>query len=147
MLSFLVLQRSKAKVYTINLSMAYGQAAMLLSLGEKGKRGVLPNSISTSIFSDSPWPCAYMNDHDKDVLTFFDAHFWTVAKLHLPKVHKSGGAAIDMWIKVKPSSSFRYICTMILSAVLCVEDFILHSGKRVGHKHGLLPGARVQRSW
>ncbi|XP_047072757.1 ATP-dependent Clp protease proteolytic subunit-related protein 1, chloroplastic-like [Lolium rigidum] len=62
------INRSKAKVYTINLSMAYGQAAMLLSLGEKGKRGVLPNSIT---------------------------------KLHLPKVHKSGGAAIDMWIKAK----------------------------------------------
>jgi ATP-dependent protease ClpP protease subunit len=45
-LFFLVLQRSKSKVYTINLSMAYGQAAMLLSLGVKGKRGVLPNSIS-----------------------------------------------------------------------------------------------------
>ncbi|VAH11665.1 unnamed protein product [Triticum turgidum subsp. durum] len=52
------INRSKAKVYTINLSMAYGQAAMLLSLGMK-------------------------------------------AKLHLPKVHKSGGAAIDMWIKAK----------------------------------------------
>ncbi|KAF6998026.1 hypothetical protein CFC21_014185 [Triticum aestivum] len=62
------INRSKAKVYTINLSMAYGQAAMLLSLGMKGKRGVLPNSIT---------------------------------KLHLPKVHKSGGAAIDMWIKAK----------------------------------------------
>jgi len=45
-LLFLVWQRSKSKVYTINLSMAYGQAAMLLSLGVKGKRGVLPNSIS-----------------------------------------------------------------------------------------------------
>ncbi|KQK04587.1 ATP-dependent Clp protease proteolytic subunit-related protein 1, chloroplastic [Brachypodium distachyon] len=62
------INRSKSKVYTINLSMAYGQAAMLLSLGMKGKRGVLPNSIT---------------------------------KLHLPKVHKSGGAAIDMWIKAK----------------------------------------------
>ncbi|CAN6345632.1 unnamed protein product [Urochloa humidicola] len=62
------INRSKSKVYTINLSMAYGQAAMLLSLGFKGKRGVLPNSIT---------------------------------KLHLPKVHKSGGAAIDMWIKAK----------------------------------------------
>ncbi|XP_066366049.1 ATP-dependent Clp protease proteolytic subunit-related protein 1, chloroplastic-like [Miscanthus floridulus] len=62
------INRSKSKVYTINLSMAYGQAAMLLSLGVKGKRGVLPNSIT---------------------------------KLHLPKVHKSGGAAIDMWIKAK----------------------------------------------
>ncbi|XP_062232674.1 ATP-dependent Clp protease proteolytic subunit-related protein 1, chloroplastic-like [Phragmites australis] len=48
--------------------MAYGQAAMLLSLGVKVKRGVLPDSIT---------------------------------KLHLPKVHKSGGAAIDMWIKAK----------------------------------------------
>lgn len=47
---FLVLQRSKSKVYTINLSMAYGQAAMLLSLGVKGKRGVLPNSISMLYF-------------------------------------------------------------------------------------------------
>ncbi|KAG8069097.1 hypothetical protein GUJ93_ZPchr0005g15744 [Zizania palustris] len=62
------INRSKSKVYTINLSMAYGQAAMLLSLGVKGKRGVLPNSIT---------------------------------KLYLPKVHKSGGAAIDMWIKAK----------------------------------------------
>jgi hypothetical protein len=28
------------------------------------------------------------------------------AKLHLPKVHKSGGAAIDMWIKVRSNSLF-----------------------------------------
>ncbi|OMO73899.1 ClpP [Corchorus capsularis] len=34
----------KSKVYTINLGMAYGQAAMLLSLGAKGYRGVQPNS-------------------------------------------------------------------------------------------------------
>jgi ATP-dependent Clp protease protease subunit len=44
------INRSKSKVYTINLSMAYGQAAMLLSLGVKGKRGVLPNSISMLFF-------------------------------------------------------------------------------------------------
>ncbi|KAH6767059.1 CLP protease proteolytic subunit 1 [Perilla frutescens var. hirtella] len=34
----------KADVYTVNCGMAYGQAAMLLSLGAKGYRGLQPNS-------------------------------------------------------------------------------------------------------
>lgn len=36
------------------------------------------------------------------------------AKLHLPKVHKSGGAAIDMWIKVRSNSSFQHLKTQLL---------------------------------
>ncbi|MCH99172.1 ATP-dependent Clp protease proteolytic subunit-related protein chloroplastic-like [Trifolium medium] len=36
----------KSDVYTINLSMAFGQAAMLLAIGKKGYRAVLPNSSS-----------------------------------------------------------------------------------------------------
>ena len=89
--------------------MAYGQAAMLLSLGMKGKRGVLPNSISMSLFSD---PLAYMHAYmnaDTVVLTMRISEL--TAKLHLPKVHKSGGAAIDMWIKVKSSSCFQHMLT------------------------------------
>ncbi|PKU73444.1 ATP-dependent Clp protease proteolytic subunit-related protein 1, chloroplastic [Dendrobium catenatum] len=58
----------KSKVYTVNCGMAYGQAAMLLSLGSKGFRALQPNSST---------------------------------KLYLPKVNKSSGAVIDMWIKAK----------------------------------------------
>lgn len=58
----------KSKVYTVNCGMAYGQAAMLLSLGAKGYRALQPNAST---------------------------------KLYLPKVNKSSGAAIDMWIKAK----------------------------------------------
>ncbi|GAU14994.1 hypothetical protein TSUD_47890 [Trifolium subterraneum] len=36
----------KSDVYTINLSKAFGQAAMLLSIGKKGYRAVLPNSAT-----------------------------------------------------------------------------------------------------
>eukprot|EP00262_Sarcandra_glabra_P021573 TRINITY_DN920_c0_g1_i1.p1 TRINITY_DN920_c0_g1~~TRINITY_DN920_c0_g1_i1.p1 ORF type:complete len:400 (-),score=68.18 TRINITY_DN920_c0_g1_i1:422-1621(-) len=58
----------KSKIYTVNCGMAYGQAAMLLSLGAKGFRALQPNSST---------------------------------KLYLPKVNKSSGAVIDMWIKAK----------------------------------------------
>ncbi|PIA44143.1 hypothetical protein AQUCO_01700039v1 [Aquilegia coerulea] len=37
---------TKAKYYTINMGMAYGQAALLLSLGHKGKRGVTEYSFT-----------------------------------------------------------------------------------------------------
>ncbi|KAL1544318.1 ATP-dependent Clp protease proteolytic subunit-related protein 1, chloroplastic [Salvia divinorum] len=58
----------KADVYTVNCGMAYGQAAMLLSLGAECYRGLQPNSST---------------------------------KLYLPKVNRSSGAVIDMWIKAK----------------------------------------------
>ncbi|KAK8923889.1 hypothetical protein KSP39_PZI019362 [Platanthera zijinensis] len=58
----------KSKVYTVNCGMAYGQAALLLSLGSKGFRALQPNSST---------------------------------KLYLPKVSRSSGAVIDMWIKAK----------------------------------------------
>ncbi|OVA11705.1 ClpP [Macleaya cordata] len=58
----------KSKIYTVNCGMAYGQAAMLLSLGAKGFRALQPNSST---------------------------------KLYLPKVSRSSGAVIDMWIKAK----------------------------------------------
>ncbi|KAM5549597.1 ATP-dependent Clp protease proteolytic subunit-related protein 1, chloroplastic [Rosa sericea] len=58
----------KADVYTVNCGMAYGQAALLLSLGTKGYRAVQPNSST---------------------------------KLYLPKVSRSSGSVIDMWIKAK----------------------------------------------
>ncbi|XP_019237930.1 PREDICTED: ATP-dependent Clp protease proteolytic subunit-related protein 1, chloroplastic [Nicotiana attenuata] len=58
----------KSDIYTVNCGMAYGQAAMLLSLGKKGFRAMQPNSST---------------------------------KLYLPKVSKSSGAVIDMWIKAK----------------------------------------------
>lgn len=58
----------KSPVYTVNCGMAYGQAAMLLSLGAKGFRAMQPNSST---------------------------------KLYLPKVNRSSGAVIDMWIKAK----------------------------------------------
>ncbi|CAN4099330.1 unnamed protein product [Withania somnifera] len=62
----------KSDVYTVNCGMAFGQAAMLLSRGKKGFRGLQPNSST---------------------------------KLYLPKVSKSSGAAIDMWIKAKELES------------------------------------------
>eukprot|EP00246_Nothoceros_aenigmaticus_P014675 TRINITY_DN5752_c0_g1_i1.p1 TRINITY_DN5752_c0_g1~~TRINITY_DN5752_c0_g1_i1.p1 ORF type:complete len:392 (+),score=65.41 TRINITY_DN5752_c0_g1_i1:203-1378(+) len=40
----------KSKVYTVNCGMAFGQAAMLLSIGEKGYRAVQPNSV-TKVYS------------------------------------------------------------------------------------------------
>ncbi|GMQ01099.1 hypothetical protein CsSME_00047869 [Camellia sinensis var. sinensis] len=58
----------KSDVYTVNCGMAYGQAAMLLSLGAKGFRAMQPNSST---------------------------------KLYLPKISRSSGAVIDMWIKAK----------------------------------------------
>ncbi|XP_042516411.1 ATP-dependent Clp protease proteolytic subunit-related protein 1, chloroplastic [Macadamia integrifolia] len=58
----------KSKFYTVNCGMAYGQAAMLLSLGTKGYRALQPNAST---------------------------------KLYLPKVNRSSGAVIDMWIKAK----------------------------------------------
>ncbi|KAI4295758.1 hypothetical protein L6164_035770 [Bauhinia variegata] len=58
----------KADVYTVNVGMAFGQAAMFLSLGAKGYRALQPNSST---------------------------------KLYLPKVSRSSGAVIDMWIKAK----------------------------------------------
>lgn len=36
----------KSKVYTVNCGQAYGQAAMLLSLGDKGHRAVQPNAVT-----------------------------------------------------------------------------------------------------
>ncbi|KAL6347056.1 hypothetical protein AAG906_012307 [Vitis piasezkii] len=58
----------KSDVYTVNCGTAYGQAAMLLSVGAKGYRGLQPNAST---------------------------------KLYLPKVNRSSGATIDMWIKAK----------------------------------------------
>ncbi|ONH91911.1 hypothetical protein PRUPE_8G143200 [Prunus persica] len=58
----------KSDVYTVNCGMAYGQAALLLSLGTRGYRAVQPNSST---------------------------------KLYLPKVSRSSGSVIDMWIKAK----------------------------------------------
>lgn len=40
----------KSKVYTINCGMAFGQAAMLLSVGQKGFRAVQPNCV-TKLYS------------------------------------------------------------------------------------------------
>ncbi|KAG6542438.1 hypothetical protein Mapa_016128 [Marchantia paleacea] len=40
----------KSKVYTVNCGQAFGQAAMLLSIGEKGYRAVQPNSV-TKLYS------------------------------------------------------------------------------------------------
>ncbi|TXG64140.1 hypothetical protein EZV62_011134 [Acer yangbiense] len=58
----------KSDVYTVNCGMAFGQAAMLLSLGTRGQRAVQPNSST---------------------------------KLHLPKISRSSGPVVDMWIKAK----------------------------------------------
>ncbi|XP_039126373.1 LOW QUALITY PROTEIN: ATP-dependent Clp protease proteolytic subunit-related protein 1, chloroplastic-like [Dioscorea cayenensis subsp. rotundata] len=58
----------KSKIYTVNCGMAYGQAAMLLSLGAKGYQALQPNAST---------------------------------KLYLPKVNRSSGSVIDMWIKAK----------------------------------------------
>lgn len=43
------MQYCKSDVYTVNCGMAYGQAAMLLSLGTKGYRALQPNSSSTAL--------------------------------------------------------------------------------------------------
>lgn len=63
-----IMSYCKSTIYTVNCGMAYGQAAMLLSLGAKGYRALQPNSST---------------------------------KLYLPKVNRSSGAAVDMWIKAK----------------------------------------------
>ncbi|KAH8498574.1 hypothetical protein H0E87_017483 [Populus deltoides] len=67
-----IMSYCKSTIYTVNCGMAYGQAAMLLSLGAKGYRALQPNSST---------------------------------KLYLPKVNRSSGAAVDMWIKVLPPST------------------------------------------
>ena len=48
---FIHLKYVKSDVYTVNCGMAYGQAALLLSLGTKGYRAVQPNSSSMIHFS------------------------------------------------------------------------------------------------
>ncbi|KAL5574078.1 hypothetical protein UlMin_023675 [Ulmus minor] len=58
----------KSEVYIVNYGMAFGQAALLLSLRAKGHRVVQPNSST---------------------------------KLYLPKVDRSSGAVIEMWIEAK----------------------------------------------
>ncbi|KAL2602281.1 hypothetical protein AAZV13_10G218300 [Glycine max] len=81
----------KADVYTVNCGMAFGQAAMLLSLGTKGYRAVQPNSST---------------------------------KLYLPKVNRSSGAVIDMWIKVLSTClhsslySLNYLAIIFISSML-----------------------------
>jgi len=111
--------------------MAYGQAAMLLSLGFKGKRGVLPNSISMLLFLSFLTPFATASVHA--YIMVLNIHHENAAKLHLPKVHKSGGAAIDMWIKVRlnfisPTSQHPTLgyactidnyCTFVLNILFC----------------------------
>ncbi|KAK1378949.1 hypothetical protein POM88_025693 [Heracleum sosnowskyi] len=47
----------KSDVYTVNCGMAFGQTAMLLSLGTKGYRAMQPNSSSTDIVIS---PCAHL---------------------------------------------------------------------------------------
>ncbi|KAL2561757.1 hypothetical protein AAZV13_20G100100 [Glycine max] len=74
----------KADVYTVNCGMAFGQAAMLLSLGTKGYRAVQPNSST---------------------------------KLYLPKVNRSSGAVIDMWIKVLSTCLFSTLVLYVLSII------------------------------
>lgn len=39
----------KSEIYTVNMAVAFGQAAMLMSLGKKGYRALLPNA-STKVF-------------------------------------------------------------------------------------------------
>ncbi|KAH9608490.1 hypothetical protein KSS87_016288 [Heliosperma pusillum] len=74
----------KSDVYTVNCGMAYGQAAMLLSLGTKGFRALQPNSSSMTLLP---------------IYLIFS--IFAPAKLYLPKVNRSSGAVIDMWIKAK----------------------------------------------
>ncbi|KAK1362599.1 hypothetical protein POM88_047073 [Heracleum sosnowskyi] len=47
----------KSDVYTVNCGMAFGQTAMLLSLGTKGYRAMQPNSSGTDIVIS---PCAHL---------------------------------------------------------------------------------------
>lgn len=78
--------------------MAFGQAAMLLSLGTKGYRALQPNSSSTfSFFLKESY--FWTNHYISILLTCI--LFCIAAKLYLPKVSRSSGAAIEMWIKAK----------------------------------------------
>ncbi|KAG9130246.1 hypothetical protein Leryth_004293 [Lithospermum erythrorhizon] len=88
----------KSDVYTVNCGMAYGQAAMLLSVGTKGYRALQPNSST---------------------------------KLYLPKVNKSSGAVIDMWIKVYSFLCMFHACCLdlvikSLMRTLLPESFLCH---------------------
>lgn len=65
----------KADVYTVNCGMAFGQAAMLLSLGTKGYRAVQPNSSSMNHI--------YANFWRKKVLDCFLWLFGTSGKCFL----------------------------------------------------------------
>ena len=73
--------------------MAYGQAAMLLSLGAKGYRALQPNASSMLLIVFSLCACFIPRET-------YCVYLCIAAKLYLPKVNKSSGAVIDMWIKV-----------------------------------------------
>ncbi|GAQ80783.1 Clp protease proteolytic subunit [Klebsormidium nitens] len=72
----------KPKIHTLVIGHAFGQAAMLLSLGTKGHRFALPNSRM---------------------------------KIYSPKVNRSSGSAIDMWIKAKELEANTKYYTRLLA--------------------------------
>jgi len=74
---------------------------MLLSLGTKGFRALQPNASSMFLHIFF-WLVNFIF-----VVTNYMFQF-SVAKLYLPKVNKSSGAVIDMWIKVKFQTSFLH---------------------------------------
>ncbi|WMV51011.1 hypothetical protein MTR67_044396 [Solanum verrucosum] len=78
----------KSDVYTVNCGLAFGQAAMLLSQGKKGFRAMQPNSSSKA-----------------QLFTLNILIRTGNSKLYLPKVSKSSGAPIEMWIKAKELES------------------------------------------
>ena len=45
--------------------------------------------------------------------------FKLAAKLYLPKVNRSSGAVIDMWIKVPPSPPIVLFITLVLLITNC----------------------------
>ncbi|XP_027364200.1 ATP-dependent Clp protease proteolytic subunit-related protein 1, chloroplastic isoform X2 [Abrus precatorius] len=94
----------KSDVYTVNCGMAFGQAAMILSVGAKGHRAVQPNSST---------------------------------KLYLPKVNRSSGAVIDMWIKAKELEAHtQYYIEMLAKSTGKSEEEIAKEIQRPKYLQG-----------
>ena len=71
--------------------------------------------------------------------------YWIAAKLYLPKVSRSSGAAIDMWIKVL-STAVPLSLSHCLSFWRIWNKLVL-SGQRTGGKHRVLHWAIGKRHW
>ena len=93
-------------------------------LVSRGKRGVLPDSIGMLHF------LSFLLLHSHGWV--LNAHILgpkppplIAFKLHLPRVHKSGGAAIYMWIKVRSNSKSNSLLCLCLMPMLYIAVYQL----------------------